>query len=358
MTALVISGCAKPAPAPAPSPAPAPAPAPTPSPAPHPEVELTVWGGPFGGTPYTCGFALMDTLNKNHPWLRATIIESKGSWDNHLQSYEAMDKRAVSVVGGDHYSFYESMTGVAKQMEGMEPFKAGERLIIGAYANSAQILVSQDAKIKTMQDLKGKRVAGWTAGAGGWNDLNYIFRVEGLTFDDLKSYDGMAPDAKTAGLKDGLLDAIHLSEPYIKGKPEFMSANLADLLSQPKPLYRIPCDKAKGDKVSAEDQAVGKAPRVVELIPAGHWGKDFAEGGALVVPMGWYVWKEVPEEIQYELAKSLIEYNDDLIAHGAQAAVIVPNLIVGGIPEFLREYMAPGAMKYYQEKGLIDMYWK
>lgn len=354
VTVLIFSGCAQPAPAPAP----APKTTPTPAPAKHAEVSLTFWAGPFGGTPYVCQFALMDTLNKKHPWLRGTIIETKGSWDNHLQSGKDPAKRPVSVAHGDVYSFYESTTGVAPQMKDVKPFAKGERLIIGTNANSAQILVTQNASIKTDNDVKGTKMAGWTAGAGGWNDLEYLLKVMNIAWKDLKSYDGMAPDAKTAALKDGLIDIAHLSEPYVIGKPEFMSANLADLSSQPKPLYRIPCDKAAGDKVAAADQAVGKAPRIVEVIPAGHWAKAFVAGGALVVPMVYYVWKEVPEEIQYELARSIIEYNDTLTAHGGQAEIIVPNLLVGGVPTWLRDQMAPGAMKYYKEKGLIDKYWK
>lgn len=78
---LAFVGCAQPASAPSPTQTPTakPAPAPTTS---QPQVDIQIYSAQFGGVNYLAGMAIAELLNKNHPWIRATNIETAGASEN------------------------------------------------------------------------------------------------------------------------------------------------------------------------------------------------------------------------------------------------------------------------------------
>jgi TRAP transporter TAXI family solute receptor len=355
VSALILGGCT-----PSTPPASKPPATTTPTtPATHPEVKLEIWGGPFGGTPYVTGFALMDTLNKTHPWLHGSIIESKGGWDNALNSDK--DKAKIPYVlnaPSDYGIIRGTMDPVAKTWTdgGRVAGKPGDRLVLCTAAVTAQLVVTFDPNIKAGKDLAGKKMAGWTRGSGAYTTLAQMFAEWGITEKDLKTYDGMELKAKNDALSDGLVDAIHLSEPFVPDKPTMMSASLSELLTNPKTLYYIPVTKAE----AAVGEAIYKAnkeyftPRMD--IPAGHYSKNWPAGGANMVFQTAWVYKEMPEEIQYELAKALIEKSADIAGHGGAAISMIPSVLVGGMPITSESEMAPGALKYYKESGVWAKY--
>lgn len=350
---LVLYGCA----APAPTPKPAPTPAPTPAPAPPKEVKLDVWGGPFGGTVYVTSFAFMDTLNKTHPWLKGSIIETKGSWDNYLNSNKDKSKVPTTLCAGDITTYRDSITGKVIQMKDTAPIPRAARKLIAATTQTAQLMVTFNPNFKIGTDLKGKRIGGWTKGSGAYTFVEQFAETWDMSIDDFRSYDGMEPTAKVDALKDGLLDAVHMSEPYDPDNPNLMTGQLSTLVAAGKPLYHIPVPKERYDKVVAKYATLGRTPYPYAILPKGHFAKDFVEGGTNLTIFLFFVWNEVPENIQYEIAKTLIEQSKDIAAHGGQAALMVPSVIVGSLKLIAGEdEVAPGALKYYKEKGLWDKY--
>jgi len=321
-------------------------------------VKLDYWAGPFGGTNYVTGFALLDTMNKTHPWLRASLVETKGSWDNALHMGENKARKPYSWCMTDYGTFTMSMTGFGKQMKGKKSVPKGDRKLLCTVMHAGNMVVTTDPKIKTGKDLKGKRMSGWTAGSGAWTTLEMMFKMWGINFNELKSYDGMKPKASCDALRDGLVDAIHLSEPYNPDNPNLTTGHFAELIASGKRIYRVPMPKEKYEPIAKEYLAIGAYPHLWKNLASGHWVKDWPGGGLNVVVGVFWVFKEMPEEIQYELAKTLIEKNDMVVAHGAQAALMVPSVLIGGLPIESEDQMAPGALKYYKESGVWNKYWK
>lgn len=352
--ALIVGGCAAPA-----SPTTQPAPAAKPAATTHAPVKLDVWGGAFGGTIYVTGFAFMDSLNKsNHPWLSGSIIETKGSWDNVLNSDKDKAKMPYAVITSDYGTLPNIQNGVAKTWKdaGRSNAVHGDRLVVAAISNSAQIFVTLNPDIKRGKDLAGKRVAGWTRGSGAYPNMVVMFEEWGITEKDLKSYDGMELKAKVDALRDGLVDAVMMAEPFIAEQPNLMSANMSELVANPKPLYFVPVLKEEYDSIAPKYKARNEYLMPWKEIPAGHWVKNWSKWGANFVTQVFWVYKEMPEDIQYEIAKVLIEKSDDIAAHGGQAGVLIPSAMVGNLPITSEAEMAPGALKYYKEKGLWTKY--
>jgi TRAP transporter TAXI family solute receptor len=352
VVSLILMGCAAPATPPAPKPAA------TPTPAAHPEVKLDIWAGPFGGTPYVTGFAFMDILNKTHPWLRGSIIESKGGWDNALNSDKDKAKMPYVFVSAVGYDILDGIVNGAKTWTdaGRTPGLPGDRLVIATAVVSAQLVVTFDPKLKSGKDLIGKKVAGWTRGSGAYGMLAQMFDQWGITEKDLRSYDGMELKAKNDALSDGLVDAIQLSEPFVPDKPNLMTSSLSELLTNQKPLYYIPIAREEAQTAEAQYKAQKKYFAPWMELPAGHFVKSWPKGGTTFAIQTMWVYKEMPEEIQYEIAKTLIEKSDDIAAYGGAAISMLPSVLVGAMPVTSESQIAPGALKYYKEKGLLTKY--
>ncbi|MBB4278160.1 aliphatic sulfonate ABC transporter substrate-binding protein [Rhizobium mongolense] len=92
----------------------------------------------------------------------------------------------------------------------------GHLYYVGTYRGSpagSAILVREDSPIKTLEDLKGKKVA-FKRGSSAHNVTVKVLRKAGLTIDDVQPLDLAPPDAAPA-FKNGSIDAWSIWDPYL-----------------------------------------------------------------------------------------------------------------------------------------------
>ncbi len=92
----------------------------------------------------------------------------------------------------------------------------GQLYYVGTYRGSAAgsaIVVRKDSDIKTVEDLKGKKVA-FKRGSSAHNVTVKILRKAGLKIDDVEPIDLSPPDA-AAAFKNGSIDAWSIWDPYL-----------------------------------------------------------------------------------------------------------------------------------------------
>ena len=81
------------------------------------------------------------------------------------------------------------------------------RAVASLYPENVQVVIAKEAGIKTIKDLKGKRVGVGAPGSGVEGDVQAIFKVAGLTYKDLKKADFLDFAAVTSRFKDNQIDA-------------------------------------------------------------------------------------------------------------------------------------------------------
>ncbi|MGO6902529.1 aliphatic sulfonate ABC transporter substrate-binding protein, partial [Rhizobium ruizarguesonis] len=87
---------------------------------------------------------------------------------------------------------------------------------VGLYKGSpaaSAILVRKDSSIKTLEDLKGKKVA-FKRGSSAHNVTVKVLRKAGLKPEDVEQVDLSPPDA-AAAFKNGSIDAWSIWDPYL-----------------------------------------------------------------------------------------------------------------------------------------------
>lgn len=165
---------------------------------------MSIGTGGTGGVYYPLGGALANQLSLADSARRYTAEVSGGSVENvnRVLAGQVDLGFALSVTA------YETYHGAG---EG----EAGRRLRVVApmYANLIHVMVREGAAIRSLAELKGKRVSVGSAGSGTEQTTRQLLESQGLTYQDIQA-EYLSFSESAAALKDGALDAAVLSVGY------------------------------------------------------------------------------------------------------------------------------------------------
>ncbi len=159
---------------------------------------LNIATGGTAGTYYPLGGALAELMNKNIQGMNASAQSTGASVANvNMLKDGSVD---IAFIQND-IAYYAA--------NGTEMFKdkqfAGIRGIAALYPETVQFVTTADSGIKSLSDIKGKKVAVGASGSGAEANCRQILAAAGITYDDISpqylSF-GEAADA----LKDGNVD--------------------------------------------------------------------------------------------------------------------------------------------------------
>ena len=218
-----------------------------------------------------------------------------------------------------------------------KPNVPGLRLIANLYPESVHLVVRKGSGIKSVADLKGKRVALDEPGSGTLIDARIILAAYGLKDADLKP-EYIKPNQAGDKMKDGALDAFF----FVGGAP---AGAIAELASSGAGIELVPIDGPQADAIRKSDPFFSS-----DLIAA---DTDKGVGATKTLAMGaqWVTSDKADANTVYEITKAL--YGDaaqkNLAAGHAKGKFITKeNALKGaGIP------LHPGAERYYKEAGLL-----
>ena len=217
------------------------------------------------------------------------------------------------------------------------PAVAGLRLIANLYPESVHIVARKGSGIKTVADLKGKRVALDEPGSGTLINARSILAAYGLKDADLKP-EYIKPNQAGDKLKDGSLDAFFFTGGWPAGA-------IAELASSGAGIELVAIDGPQADAIRKSSSFFA-----ADTIPAETY-KGVASVKTLAVGAQWVTSDKVDANLVYEIVKSL--YSDaGQKAMGAGHAkgkfITKENAVQGaGIP------FHPGAARFYREAGVL-----
>ncbi len=291
------------------------------------KVDLKMMTGPTGGVWIPLGGAIAELIQKNIPG--ATVSVSPGAGIANIVGVEE---------GKADIGFGNSSSSVDGVM-GREPFKAPTKNVMqlaNLYPQYFQIVVLEDSPIKTISDLKGKRICPGTKGMTGELLASQLLQVHGLSYKDMAKVHYVSYADSASLMKDGHADA------YMPGTT-IPAATIVDLATTKKiRLLSIPEDKIR----ELQKMNGGYIRRV---IPAGTYpGVNYE-----VITVGYFthlvVSAKLPEALVYKMTKILSENVDRLgdVVKDMKGVTVKDLALDIGVPYH------PGALKYYKEKGII-----
>lgn len=204
--------------------------------------------------------------------------------------------------------------------------------VAALYTEQVQI-VTLDESIKTVADLKGKKVSIGAAGSGVYFNAIDLLGAYGLTEADIEpTYQSFGDSADA--LKDGKIDAAFM----VAGAP---TTAVVDL-STTKQVYLVGLDEEHVNALLASSPYYAKC-----VIPAETYGMpaDVTTVGVGAVVLAA---NSVSEDAVYALVKDIFENASGLTESHAKYAEI--NLEYGSSITSVPYH--PGAKKYFAEKGI------
>jgi len=218
-----------------------------------------------------------------------------------------------------------------------KPKVADLRLIANLYPETIHVVARKGAGIKSVADLKGKRVSLDEPGSGTLVDARIILAAYGITEKDIKA-EYLKPNQAGDKMKDGGLDAFF----FVGGYP---TGAISELASAGGGIELVPVAGPETDKLLKEYGFF--AP---DTIPANTYkGVDAVK--TIAVGAQWVTSTKQPDALIYEVTKAM--WNDNtrkqLDAGHAKGKAIQSSLATAGagIP------FHPGAEKFYKEKGML-----
>ena len=292
---------------------------------------LSIGTGGTGGVYYPLGGGIAAVLSKYVSGMQATAEVTGGSVANLQLVGTGKPYLAMTMVdaGLDAYKGQQKFEGKAVPV----------RTLMVMYPNRMHVVSSTATGIKSVKDLKGKRVS---TGSGGSATEVMAFRVieaAGLDKDKDMTRERLGVAESVNALKDRKIDAFF----WVGGLP---TAAVTDLANSPGVTIQM-IDHA--DLVPAMNQKWGNL-YVKDVISKDVYNGMAADNHQATVMNLLVAHEKMDEQTAYNIVKAIFEHREELIRVHKEAANFTldkqKTAATGGIP------WHPGALKYYKEKGV------
>lgn len=221
--------------------------------------------------------------------------------------------------------------------EGIESFNDKEKLrsirgLSMLYPEVIQLIAREDSNIKSVEDLRGKKVAVGAAASGTEINARQILELYGLSYDDINQ-DFLSFSEAADQLKNKQIDAAFVTAA--------LPTSAVTEVSQTSNINIVPIDRAK--------ELVEEYPYYSEItLEAGTYKNNDEDINTLAVMAMLIVPEDLDEDLAYQLTKEMFEQKHLIEeSHARGKDIKLENALVGMPIE-----VHPGAKKYYDEKGI------
>ena len=289
---------------------------------------IGVLTGGTSGVYYPLGVALSQIYGKALPEAKSSVQATKASAEN-LNLLQA-GRGEIAFTLGDALS--DAWKG--NEEAGFKTPLKKLRGVAGIYSNYIQIVASVDSGIKTLADLKGRRVAVGAPKSGTEINARVILKGAGMSYKDLGKVEYLPFGESVELMKNRQIDATLISAGL------GVSA-IRDLATAVKiVVVAIPADVVA--KISDPAYIGG-------TIPANTYEGQAAPVATIAIENFLVTHESVATDTVYKMTKSMYENLDQMVAAHSAAKAIKREDGPRNMPLPLH----PGAEKYYREVHLL-----
>ena len=282
--------------------------------------------GGTSGTYYAFGGVLAQYM-KNYTDYSVTAVSTAAS------------KANIQSIGDNDYQMGFTQSDVMSYAwDGSRSFETDgpcrDFRVLGAlYAETVQLITMKD-DIKTVADLKGKRVSIGAPGSGVYFNAMDVLEGAGLTVDDIKPQYQSFDDSKEA-LKDGQIDAAFI----VAGAPTSAITELATTNG----VYLIPIDGELRESI------MKLCPFYAPMeIPADTYPGQSEPIETITIKATLVVDSDLDEDTVYALTAAIFDHAEEISVENAKGEELsVENATTGITVPF-----HAGAARYFAEHGI------
>ena len=289
--------------------------------------QLNFAGSKVGGTWFILCSAFAQVVNKYMPGYEASPSPSSGSFENVRNLRDGVVDCALIMPNVSYAAF-----------NGLEPWKDtkydGMRAMFNTYTSAFMIVTKADSGIRTIADLKGKRVSTGSPGSSESSLLAAVLPQYGMDFSSIKTFPLSDAEASSA-IIDGQIDA-----------GLFIAGVTAPTLKE----LTTTCDTRF---IPIEPEVLEKIQEQYSYFVKGEIPADTFKLQTEAVPtvLAWgqvCCTEETDEEFVYEFTKAVFEHKEEIDSMNALFKEVNMTNVTEGMPI----PMHPGAIRYFKEQGL------
>jgi uncharacterized protein len=302
-----------------------------PAPAAQPRRAVTIAAGSVDGVYYSIAGAISRiTSDTKSLDIRATVASSGGSMANVqlIRAGEADFAFLQNDIAYYAFNGIELEPFVGKPVKSM----AG---VFSVYPQAVHLIATHASGVKSVRDLKGKRVAFGPVGSATEQNALQVLEVHGIAESDLAAAVRVSYSAAVDQLKAGAVDAAFFS--IAVGAPVVADALASGKLS----LISV--------GASASEALIRKYPfYTIDDIPANTYKNQDREVVAPAVMATLVARSSLPEDLVYRFTKAVFDNLPQLhSAHAAARNLTLQTALVGmALP------LHPGAQRFFKENGI------
>lgn len=288
---------------------------------------INIGTGTTGGTYYPVGAAMAKIWNSNIPQMRANAQSTGGT----AQNIQLIGKGEAEIGFADGLYYYAYIGKGAFEGNAQTHLRA----LAPLYPEPIHFLVPKGSAIKTVADLKGKRVSTGAVGSGTETTAKTLLRLAGLDPDKDVRCEPLGLSDTASAMADKHIDAaLTVGALGIAGVVEMCTLGLVDFIDLPDELVK---------KVPEE------MPYMIPFeIPASFYKgqpapvKTIASWNVLIVT------EKLPEDLAYQMTKLLFENKSDLTVVSKTMENMDPKNV-----SFVQIPLHPGSERYFKEIGAV-----
>jgi TRAP transporter TAXI family solute receptor len=280
-----------------------------------------------GGVFYPLGGTLASILAAKLPGSEPSVQSTKGSVEN----LNLMQQRRgeIAFVQGDALAF--AWAGDAEA--GFKNKVDTVRGVTAIYPSYIHIVALKESGIKTIADLRGKRLSVGALRSGTELDTRRLLTAAGITYKDLGAAIYLPFEESVDLMKNRQLDAtLQVGGLGIPAVQEIANAFSVDFVEIP-----------------PEVVAAAGVPYATGIIPKGTYRGQETDIRTATLLNYIVVRADLPPDLVYEITSAVFDSTRELAAAHPAANDIRLDHALDGMPVPLH----PGAERYFKEKGLL-----
>lgn len=286
---------------------------------------VSIATGGTSGTYYPIGGAIAQVVSKGSD-IQATAETGNAS----VANVNLLEKREIEIAMVQNDVAFWAFNG---KLMFPTPVKS-LRAIASLYPEHVQLIATKASGIKSISQLKGKRIGVGALASGVEGDVRAIFKIAGIRYMDMKA-ENLDFSATTSRLREEQLDAGFV----VAGFP---TASITDLATT-NDITLVSFDDGTMKKLRKEHPFF-----IASKIPANTYrgvGKDTITPAVMAILL---THDKVPNDVIYKFTKAMFDGIASIQGSHATAKQINLKSALNGLTVPLH----PGAAKFYKEKGM------
>jgi len=299
------------------------------------KLSFSIATGGTGGVWYPLGGAIGGIVSKNVPNTDATAEATAAAIDNL--------KLLTAGRAGLAFCYdYHVVWAADGKVPGL-PGKHNVRMVMGFYEQPLHIATKEGMGVKTLMDLKGKRVSTGAPNSGTEEQADYVLKGVGIDWNKDLKREKLGATESVAALKDGKIQAFFWSGAI-------PTSSIIDLASTP------------GLKMILVPVGGENAEKIMKTTPGVFHKTVFAKGcytgvesdidtigiTAIVTAMDTF-----PQDKVYQILGAIFGGLTEISAVWKDATKLTPEKAAKLVTPDALKYLHPGAQRFFKEKGVL-----